>query len=180
MQNNTLKMGTLALLLLTLSLISCKKDDTTEQETITTVLVHLTSTDGSFNEEFTWSDPDGDGGQAPVIDDIVLDPNKSYNCHVHFYDLSKTPGVDITEEVEEEDTKHLLVYAVLVGLNLNIAAADTDVNGKPFRLQTTWTAGAASTGSVKITLRHEPNKDAADPDVTGEVDAEVTFPVKIQ
>jgi len=180
MQTHTVKFGTWAIILLALTFGGCSKDDTTEQETITTVLVHLTSTDGSFNEEFTWSDPDGDGGQAPVVDDIVLPPNKAYNCHVHFFDLSKTPGVDITEEVEEEDTKHLLVYSVLVGLNLNIAAADTDANGKPFRLQTTWTAGAASTGSVKITLRHEPDKDAADPDVTGEVDAEVVFPVKIQ
>ncbi|MBL7797460.1 MAG: type 1 periplasmic binding fold superfamily protein [Saprospiraceae bacterium] len=181
MQTHTVKFGTWAvLLLLALTFGACSKDDTTEQETITTVLVHLTATDGSFNEEFTWSDPDGDGGNAPVIDDIVLPPNKTFNCHVHFYDLSKTPGVDITEEVEEEDTEHLLVYSVLVGLNLNIAAADTDANGKPFRLETTWTTGAASTGSVTVTLRHEPDKDAADPDVTGEVDAEVVFPVKIQ
>ncbi len=84
------------------------------------------------------------------------------------------------EEVEEENTQHLLVYSILVGLNLNIVAADTDTNGKPFRLETTWTTGSASTGSVKVTLRHEPDKDAADPDVTGEVDAEVVFPVKIQ
>lgn len=180
MQTHIAKPGTLAALLLALTFGACSKDNTTEQETITTVIVHLTATDGSFNEEFTWSDPDGDGGKAPVIDDIVLPPNKSFNCHVHFYDLSKTPGVDITEEVEEENTQHLLVYSILVGLNLNIVAADTDTNGKPFRLETTWTTGAASTGSVKVTLRHEPDKNAADPDVTGEVDAEVVFPVKIQ
>lgn len=179
MQKNMFKFGILAVLMMALTFVACKKDDDTEQETITTVVVHLKATDGSFDQEFTWDDRDGDGGNAPTIGEIALPANKTFNCHVHFYDRSKTPEADITEEVEEESAEHLLVYAV-TGANLTIVAADTDSNGKPFRLKTTWTTGGASTGSVKITLRHDPNKDAANPDITGEVDAEVEFPVKVQ
>jgi hypothetical protein len=179
MQTNTVKFGVLAALLLAFTFGACKKDDNTEQELITTVVVHLTATDGSFDQEYTWDDRDGDGGNAPTIEEIALPANKTINCHVHFYDRSKTPEEDITEEVEAESAEHLLVYAV-TGANLTIAAADTDSNGKVFRLKTTWTTGAASTGSLKVSLRHEPNKDEANPDVTGEVDAEVDFPVKIQ
>lgn len=174
-----MKVNLLAALLLTIAFLSCKKDDTTEQELITTVVVHLTAADGSFNQEFEWDDRDGDGGNAPVIDEIILPAGKTFNCHAHFYDRSKTPEADVTAEIEADNTAHLLVYAVN-GANLSIAPADADDNGKPFRLATTWTTGAISTGTVKITLRHEPDKDAANPDVTGEVDAAAEFVVKVQ
>lgn len=179
MQTQIFKVTLLSVLLLSLAVVSCKKDDDTEQELITTVVVHLKATDGSFDQEFEWDDRDGDGGNAPTIDEIVLPAGKTYNCTLHFYDRSKTPELDITEEVSEENTEHLVVYAVS-GANLTIAAADTDDNGKPFRLKTTWTAGAASNGTVKVTLRHEPDKNAATPDTTGEVDAEAEFVVKVQ
>ncbi|MCC6459274.1 MAG: hypothetical protein IT260_02310 [Saprospiraceae bacterium] len=169
----------LALLLSGLTIVGCKKDNTTEQETITTIVVHLTATDGSFNQEFEWNDLDGDGGEAPSIDEIVLPANKTFHAHVHFYDRSKLPGTDITEEVESENAEHLLVYT-LAGANLTIVADDTDDNGKPFRLKTSWTTGAASTGTVKVVLRHEPDKNAANPDTTGEVDAEAEFVVKVE
>ena len=168
----------LGLLLSGLAIVGCKKDNTTEQETITTVVVHLTATDGSFNQEFEWDDPDGDGGEAPSIDEIMLPANKTFHAHVHFYDRSKTPAEDITEEVEGENTAHLLVYT-LTGANVTITPDDTDDNGKPFRLESSWATGAASAGTVKVTLRHEPDKNAANPDITGEVDAEAEFVVKV-
>ena len=166
-------------MLLVFAFTSCKKDDTTEQELITTVVVHLTATDGSFDQEFEWDDRDGDGGNSPVIDEIVLPANKTFQCNVHFYDRSKTPEVDITAEVKADNVAHLLVYTVS-GAAVTITPDDTDDNGKPFRLETTWVAGAASTGTVKVVLRHEPDKNAANPDVTGDVDVEAAFVVKVQ
>ncbi len=179
MQTNMFKKSILAAMLLIFAFSSCKKDDTTEQELITTVVVHVEATDGSFDQEFEWDDRDGDGGNAPVIDEIVLPAGKTFHCHVHFYDRSKTPEEDITTEVAEENTEHLLVYTIS-GANLTITPDDTDDNGKPFRLETTWGAGAASTGTVKVVLRHEPDKNAANPDVTGDVDVEAEFVVKVQ
>ncbi|MCS7037447.1 MAG: hypothetical protein NZM41_12335 [Saprospiraceae bacterium] len=175
------KVSLLALSVLGLAITGCHKDDhDTENEVITTVVVHLKSADGAFDKRFTWNDPDGDGGQPPTIENIALVPNKEYNAEVYFYDRSRSPEVNVTKEIEEESDEHLLVYRVIGALNLTITPTDTDTKGRPFRLKTRWTTGAASSGSVRITLRHNPNKLLPNLDETGSVDAEVEFPVRIQ
>ncbi|HNE28520.1 MAG: hypothetical protein U0U46_03825 [Saprospiraceae bacterium] len=167
-------------LLFGLGLTACKSDkNETEQENITTVVVHLTATDGSLDHEFEWNDTDGPGGNNPEIETIALAAGKTYNCHIHVYDRSKSPADDITEEIEAENTAHLLVYNVSQA-NITITPTDTDANGKPFRLNTQWVAGAASSGTINILLKHEPDKSASNPDVTGETDFDVTFPVTVQ
>jgi hypothetical protein len=171
----------LAVLSASLFIAGCKDDDsTTEQENITTIVVHLTG-DNGFDQEFTWNDPDGAGGTAPAIDTIVIPANAgdSIHCHLHVYDESKTPTENITEEIEAENTVHLFIYKV-TGADLAIAYADADDNGGNFGLETTWTKGATSSGTVEIVLHHEPtNKDDLN-NPGGEVDFDVTFPVKIQ
>lgn len=178
MSIQSLKFGILAVLITATSLSSCKKDTSTEQELVTTVVVHLIASDGSLNQEFEWNDLDGPGGTAPTVDNILLSSGKTYSCHVHVYDRSKTPEIDVTTEIEAENTKHLLVFTT-DGVNVTIVPTDTDDNGQAFRLDTNWTAGALSVGTVTITLKHEPDKNAADPDSTGETDFEVSFPVRI-
>ncbi len=180
MNTHLVKIGFLALLTLAMAATGCRKDDDTENEVITTVVVHFKSTDGTFDRRFTWNDPDGDGGLPPTVEDILLAPNKEYNAEVHFYDRSKSPEVDITKEIEEESDEHLLVYRISGALNLTITPTDTDSKGRPFRLKTRWATGATSMGSVVITLRHNPNKQLPNLDQTGSVDAEVEFPVRIQ
>ena len=154
---------------------SCKKEKENPQEVITTVVVHLTGA-GGFDQEFTWEDKESDG--SPVIDAIELPADGTYDCHIHFFDRSGTNNEDITAEVEEESDVHLVIYKV-TGANNTIVVDDTDVNGKPIGLETTWTTGASSTGSLQILLKHSPDKDAADPSITGETDVDVTFPVTI-
>jgi hypothetical protein len=67
-----------------------------------------------------------------------------------------------------------------------VAYGDVDGNGKPLGLQTTVVTGDVSTGTLTITLRHEPDKSAAGVsggDLTnagGETDIEVTFDVTVQ
>lgn len=175
---NISRLGLLALLILAFSLNSCKKETGTEQELITTVVVHLIASDGSLNQEFEWNDLDGPGGTAPTVDNILLTTGKTYNCNIQVYDRSKTPEEDITEEIKAENTEHLLVYST-DGVNITIVPADTDDNGQVFRLNTNWTAGALSVGTLTITLKHEPDKNAANPDITGDTDFEVSFPVRI-
>ncbi|MCS6929399.1 MAG: hypothetical protein NZM43_07900 [Saprospiraceae bacterium] len=159
---------------------ACKKEDDTENEVITTVVVQLKSTDGSIDRRFTWNDPDGDGGLPPTVEDIILARNKEYDAQVYFYDRSKSPEVNVTPEIERESDDHLLVYRINGALQLTITPTDADTKGRPFRLKTRWTTKGASTGSVLITLRHNPNKLLSNPDETGSVDAEVEFPVRIQ
>ncbi len=179
MRMNKIFSISLPLALLALSLAGCKKDNTTEQEVITTVVVHLTAADGSYNQEFEWNDPDGAGGNNPAIDNIVLPSGKTYSCQIRVYDRSKTPEVDIAAEIKAENTAHLFVY-IPDGVDIIVTPTDTDDNGKPFRIATNWAAGAPSVGSMTILLKHEPDKNAANPDLTGETDFEVAFPVRIQ
>ena len=153
----------------------CKKGDTgTEQEQITKVVVHLTGTGGStFNEEFEAEDPDGDGvwNTIPSLD---IPANTVFDVHIHVYDGAE----EIDDEIEAESTEHLFVYKV-TGVNVSVSDFNTDSNGAAFGSDTKWTTAAASAGTVKIQLIHEPtSKNTADPG--GEVDFEVTFPVEVQ
>ncbi len=178
--NTLAKISLIGLFAATLVISGCRKDDDTENEIITTVVVHLKATDGSLDRKFTWNDPDGDGGLSPTVEDIVLPPNREFDAQVFFYDRSKSPEVDVTEEIEKESDEHLLVYRVNGALQLTITPTDSDTKGRPFRLKTRWTTGAPSTGSVVITLRHNPKKNLPNLDNTGSVDAEVEFPVRIE
>lgn len=163
--------------LATLFVAGCKKDKQTEQEVITRVAVHLTGIGSAFDMEFEAEDSDGDG-VFNSIDEIVIPPNSTFNCHLHVYDDTKSPVEDVTEEIEEENTEHLFVFRSNT-TGLTIADLNKDDDGAPFGLESTWSTAAASTGSVQILLRHEPtDKNAADPG--GETDFDVTFPVKIQ
>ncbi|TNE49779.1 MAG: hypothetical protein EP344_17860 [Bacteroidetes bacterium] len=178
MLTNTSKLTVLALLFLSVAFNACKKDDTTAQELITTVVIHLKAGDGSLDQRFEWNDPDGDGGTAPTVDNIQLTSGTVYVCEVEVYDRSQDPEVDITTEIKAESAAHLFVFKP-DAVNVIVTAADFDSNGAPFRQKTTWTAGALSVGSMTIALKHEPDKSAADPDSTGETDFEVSFPVRI-
>jgi hypothetical protein len=179
MQANTVKIAALAMLLLAISFSACNKDTTTEQEVITTVIATISAADGSLNQSFEWNDLDGPGGNAPTVDNILLVANKTYNCTIEVWDRSTVPDRDLTLEIDAENTQHLFVYTP-DGVNITVSSSDNDNNGKPYRRLVAWQTGTASIGSMTVTLKHEPNKDAADPDVTGETDFEVAFPVRVQ
>ncbi|MEZ7887763.1 MAG: type 1 periplasmic binding fold superfamily protein, partial [Flavobacteriales bacterium] len=61
-----------------------------------------------------------------------------------------------------------------------------DEEGNPIGLSTVLTTGEMGSGTITVTLRHEPNKDAAGvssgdiANAGGETDIEVTFNVEIQ
>jgi hypothetical protein len=155
-------------------LTGCKKDKATENEIITMVVVHLTGIGTAFDTEFAAVDADGDG-IFNTIAPIEIPTNSVFNCHLHVVD---GPLTDITEEIEVENTAHLFVIKTSGG-GLSVSDLNTDDNGAPFGLESTWTTSDAATGSVQITLYHEPtDKTAADPG--GEVDFDVVFPVKVQ
>ena len=73
---------------------SCEKDTTgdpdNESELITTVSITFTPASGAA-KSFKWTDKDGAGGLAPVIESIVLAANTSYTISTSFLDESKSP-----------------------------------------------------------------------------------------
>ncbi len=178
----------LMLLVLTAGLTvfsSCNKDDDddntpeNEQELITTVT--LTFVDqNNVSSVFKAFDLDGPGGDDPVIPEVILQDNETYQLFVAFLDESDLNDVeDITEEVEEESNEHLVCFEAS-GFNTPPLAQDTDDNGDPLGLESSLTTGDLGTGSLRVILRHEPDKSIADPCTTGETDVDVTFPVRFQ
>jgi len=189
-----LKVISLALLATAATITGCKKDEDdpvtpapppNEEELITTLELHFHSSGGAEHKHFKFTDLDGDGGNAPVIMADTLSADSLYSVEIEVLNESETPAEDITAEITDEDEDHQFFFQVS-GANATVVYADADANGNPVGLASTWTIGAASNGTVVVTLRHEPNKSAAgvsSGDITnagGDTDIEVTFPVVIE
>ena len=167
---------------------SCKDDDpipVNGEEVITTLNYILTPTTGDV-VTLSFLDLDGDGGNAPTISGGTLQANMTYTGVLDLKNESEDPGEDISAEVKEEDEDHQFFFSVDGDLKLNVAYDDVDADGKPVGLETTLTTLEASTGTLTIVLRHEPNKSAdgvADGTITnagGETDIEVSFAMVIE
>jgi hypothetical protein len=168
---------------------SCDKDDVVEaneEEVITTMRLTLTPVGGGSVLTYQFDDPDGPGGANPTKDDIVLAPSKVYNVSVQLLNKTVTPAEDITEEVDEESEAHRFYYEVAAGSNITVNGLDTDTNGVPLGILSTWTTTTAATGKLKVTLRHypgnPPNKAIADPvnSTKSSTDIEVEFNTRVQ
>jgi hypothetical protein len=152
-----------------------------EEELITSIRLVYTQPGGASDTAW-FKDPDGPGGAAPTRHDTLeLQADRTFEASLTLLDESDAADVhDITEEVEEEAADHQVFYAV-AGANLATAYADHDANGLPIGLKTTQTTGGASTGSLTVTLKHQPGlKSAASTVNTGETDVQVVFPVVIR
>jgi hypothetical protein len=175
----------LILLFASLTIVSCKKDEPetpeipNEEELITTLSVTLTPDGGGDTVTLTFQDLDGDGGNDPDITVSPLAANTQYSATVELLNETENPAEDITEEVEGEAEEHQFFY-------MTIEYADADGNGQPIGLATVISTGDAESGTFTITLRHEPDKDAAgveDGDISnagGETDIEVTFDIEVE
>ena len=175
------------------AITGCKKDEDdpvapppiNEEELITTLRLHFHSANNVEHFHFEFSDLDGDGGNAPVIEADTLSSDSVYSVEIEVLDESGGSVDDITAEILAEDEEHQFFFPVS-GANATVTYNDADADGNPVGLSTTWTVGAVSSGNVIVTLRHEPNKGAAgvsSGDITnagGETDIEITFPVVIQ
>lgn len=186
------KLSTLLLLFATIAfLASCKKDNNDkpadpkaeEEEVITTLNMKLTS--GNETPIFSFKDLDGDGGNAPVITVDSLSANTTYDFSIELLNESESPAENITEEIQEEDEEHQFFFSSNL-TSVTTTYGDKDDDGNPIGLTGQLKTGDAGSGTFTVTLRHEPNKSAANVssgDITnagGETDIEVTFDLNIQ
>jgi hypothetical protein len=101
-------------------------------------------------------------------------------------DESKTPAEDITEEILEEADEHQFFFRVTEGITLTFSYEDQDKNGNPLGLKTKMITSQPSLGTLRVTLRHEPNKTATGvamgmiDNAGGETDIEVDFDFVVQ
>jgi len=154
-----------------------KPDD--ENELITTVILKFTEQGTTNVSTFKSSDPDGEGGNAPVTDAISLKANTTYSVGIQLLDESKSPAADITEEVEEKSDEHLFIYTASPAALLTYTAEDKDANNYPIGLVGKAVTGTAATGKLKVQLRHQAGtkNGTATP---GSDDVNVDFDLKIQ
>ena len=170
---------------------SCSNDDdnpipVNEEEVITTLIITLSPDGGGANTTLESRDLDGDGPNEPeiTINGNIL-ANTTYNCSIELLNETETPAEDITEEVEEEAEEHQFFYSLTGDLG-TITYEDTDNDGNPVGLLFSWETAGETDGSITITLRHEPNKDAtgvSDGDITnagGETDIIQSFSVSVE
>lgn len=171
-----------------LTITSCTVDEPVmpnEEEIITTLRYVLTPTGGGDAVVFEFQDLDGDGGNQPIFSEGTLAANTTYTGSVELLNEAVSPVEDITVEIKAEAEEHQFFYETTAA-NLTIGYNDSDANNQPVGLETAVNTGAATTGTIKITLRHEPIKSAANvatgdiANAGGETDIEVTFNVTIQ
>jgi hypothetical protein len=172
------------LLFLTASLLSsCDKDNEepeNEEELITTVTLAMQEVGTTNTVTATFRDPDGEGGNAPTkFDEIVLKPNKVYNTTITLQNESVSPPEDITKEILAEADDHQFFYTPTAGLNVTVAYDDKDSKNLPIGLKTKITTGAASTGKLKVTLKHQPGSKNNSMAI-GDTDVEIDFTTKVQ
>jgi hypothetical protein len=129
---------------------------------------------------FAYSDPDGNGGNPPTIDTIFLAPSFVYYVSLELLDETKNPVDTLTNEILDEGDEHQFFFTTTLTLNLVSNYADADINSDPIGLTNNWTTGAASTGSLIVTLKHQPDGTKDGNITTGDTDVEVAFPVVIQ
>lgn len=189
MNKQVSKFGLLLLSAAVLTFTACEKDDVEEQneeEVITTVQLTFVPVGGGATLVYKYDDPDGDGGSAPVADQVVLAPNKTYNVSIQLLNKTVNPAEDLTAEVQGEADAHRLYYEPSSGSNITVSNLNNDGNGVPLGTTSTWTTTAAANGTIKVTLRHyagnPPNKAAGDPvnSSKSSTDAEVTFTTSVR
>lgn len=177
-----------------LTLTACKKDKNddppaeqpNEEEVITTLILTFTDQEVSTEVfEMRFTDSDGGGGSPPVIISDTLPSSRAYTLAVRVLNESVSPAQEVSDEIATEAVDHQFFFQSN-GSTLSVAYADSDANGHPIGLTNTAVTGAASTGTLTVTLRHQPDKGAAGVstgDITnagGETDIEVEFPVVIE
>lgn len=165
---------------------SCSNDDNApapvdEEEVITTMTVTLTSA-GNTTVTLESKDLDGDGPNAPEITvsgSLVADA--TYSGSITLLNETETPSENITTEVADEDDEHQFFFTA-GGAITGTSYTDEDGNGNPLGLSFDLTTGAAGSGTLQITLRHEPKKpnDGTLADAGGETDIAQSFTVTVE
>ncbi len=174
------------LLLVALIFTGCSDDDpptpVNEEEVITTMTVTLTPSGGGTTVTLNFEDLDGDGPNAPVVSvSGNLTAGTTYSGVVKVENKTETPAENITEEVLEEADEHQFFFTPAGGLNVSTTYSDQDGDGNPLGVEFALSANAASSGTLTVTLRHEPTKpNTGISDAGGETDIEATFNVTVE
>lgn len=203
MNPDFLTLMTAALAIVCLSVMSgCDDDDDPQKEDtpelITQATLTFTPSGGGTPVVVTATDPDGEGVQDIEVDGpINLSGATSYTLAIQLINelaAPSDPEYNITEEVDEESDEHMFFFSWTNNVfndptgNGNVDNRDDDINyededgdGLPLGLETFWTTAAASSGTFRVLLKHQPElKNASSTSSTGETDLDIEFTINIQ
>lgn len=166
----------------TIFLAACGKDNSvgTGPEQINSVMLRLENVVTGIKLQYYVRDLDGKGGDPSVADVIPLELGQEYRFEIEIFNdnLGNNPPTDHTYEVMDEAETHLICYKSIGAAPLP-SITDADGNGKPLGLEAAFTATTAGSGSLGVTLKHEPDKAVPDPCTSGKTDIDVIFGVHI-
>lgn len=112
---------------------------------------------------------------------MTLKANAVYTVTVQFLDETTKPAGNITDDIYARRNYHLICWEPENGLQLAVQRTDLDTNTPALEigLQDKFTVGAASTGTLNLQLRHQPNakNGSCSP---GSSDADVNFNITIK
>jgi hypothetical protein len=161
----------------------------------TTVKLSLTPPGGAALTA-SFSDPDGVGGAEPTVAQPgALTLGTTYAVRLELLDESSSPAEDLTDEVSAEAEEHQVFFrGEAVGRELLVAYADKESDytanatgdDLPVGLRATFTATAAGSGALRVSLAHLPPVNGAAVKVAGvsadagDLDADVTFQVTVR
>lgn len=166
-----------------LSFAACDQDNTSaavnEPETITTVTLSIYDQEAQNSFFATYTDPDGPGGEAATVEPISFEAGKAYQLLVLFYDDSGQEEVSMNAQLEYERLDHQVCFTT-TGVVPEPLPQDFDENGNPVGKENFFGPKEAGSGSLQVTLLHQPDKAATDPCASGIVDVQtLAFPVTI-
>ncbi|WP_296384814.1 type 1 periplasmic binding fold superfamily protein [Winogradskyella sp.] len=176
-----------ALFCLTL-ITSCSSDDdnpppVNPEEIITNVTLTFTNNaDATDIVVLASVAPDGQDGTSNESVTGNFTAGATYDLSLAITNASETPADDVlNDDIIPEADEHFFSYAVN-NINLTMTRDGDDINGpngSKLGVNTTWVAGAASTGNVQITLTHEPtstdDSDGFGTATGGSEDLNITF-----
>ena len=151
-----------------------------EEEVITTMIVTLVGDGDGSIVTMQFRDLDGNGPDIPVI--TVSAPiwaGQSYSGSIVWLNETEDPAENITLEIVEEAEDYQVFYSN-GGVEMEFYYTDFDSNGDFLGTQFTLNPLYWGSGSVTITLVHEPMKPNNDLESAGgEISFQATFDIEI-
>lgn len=187
MKTSKFFLSALFCLALITSFTSCSDDDdpipVLEEELITDVILTFTN-DADANDVVTLESiaPDGQDGSSTETITGTFTSGATYSLSLAITNETEDPADDVlNDDIIPEGDEHFFTYAVnTIDLTMSRDADDEEgADGNSLGVNTTWTAGSATTGNIQIVLIHEP-EGADDSDEWGSVtggseDLNITF-----
>ncbi len=140
--------------------VSCSQNDLSilidEHELITSVKLIFQEKETAVTSTFVYSkDTDGTGPIVEKKDTIRLDSAKTYNLKVVFLDETKSPTVDVTQEIQKEKEIHFVDFSTSTEKFIEIKPLDIDANGFPVGLNNTFEVLKKGNTKLNLALFHQ-------------------------